>query len=291
MFDAVTALRADAVELAGMAQSTAEAARSAAGVGSDSAPRGPVATLAETVAPEVAPMVEPVTATVDRAIAPVAPVVGPTIVAVDRVVAPVMTPVHAATAPVLGTVVGPLAPVVAPVAATVDAVVMPVAIPLDTVVDPVADGALAMLATPNDALTSASPATTPPGLAPIAQVGSTDPASESSGLRSFSPAADRHWAGAVAPDASWTVGRAAPLADVPAPAQPDGSGTPAAPWSGSAGNSSRAGNSDSPDRANRAVAGSAAVTPSVTPAASAPLGARVVGASVNSGSRPSVTPD
>jgi hypothetical protein len=273
---------------AGTADHSADAAMALA----EDTTSGAATAAVEALAPEVRPLVEPVLTAVDHVADPVEPVVEPAVAAAMQLLAPVTAPVHQVTGPVVDTVVGPLAPMVAPLDDAVDAVVDPLTAPLDDVVEPVAESAVDALTRPLVGANAPTMRALPGAPAqPLQALGEGVPSRSRWGLGSL-PARGGTRALSTAP--MWTAGSAEPAApaSAPRPDAGDDARSPVAPWSGSAGSSSRTGNNnDSPDRISRALASTAAITPGVTPAASAPLGARVVGASVNSGSRPAVTPD
>lgn len=243
----------------------------------------------------------------------VAPVVAGARSAVEQVAKPLLDPVKGAVAPVADPVVGAVRPVYDPVAANV---LTPLYTPAAVVapdelaaflVDPVAAleghawapgafaGAGSAAAAPVPAVTDAAAlgadaGTAVPGLAagPAADAAGGD---DAEGL-------SRHLAvpaNLLAADGS-ARGDVPTAPAPPAPVDPASSrgslpAAPAGPVSGLAGGGSATGARDVPDRGHGAVADAVAGVRAMASDRRALAVPRVVGASVNAGSRPAVTPD
>ena len=276
---------------------------------------GAVAAPAATVAAPAAPLVpaagvpQSLLASVGKVVdGVVTPVVTPV---VDGVVAPGLQPV---LAPVYGLVAPVVEPIVRPLGATVHGMVGPMLAP---VVDPVvaavarvhgpavdglvgalapsvldAEGTARALAAPSVPAGVEAPAVVAgaalvdPALAPAAP-----PVSGGAARRVASTRAAGTSGATSSADAVAATGQAAAPAAPATPALPVPRHSSRLPWSTGPAAPASAGGRDLPDRAHNAVAHATVHAHTATPARHAPVTPRVVGASVNSGSRPSVTPD
>jgi len=270
----VAAAVAPQSEAAPVTAAAAPAAAPAPGLATSVLPTAPTpptvaAPASEPVTQALTQTVKSVEATVDGV---VSPVVGPV---VQQVVAPILDPVvHAVAVPVVRTVVDDVvSPVVTPVLASADI------LPTTQIAEPSAP---------------AAPTVAPPAL-PTALVAGLDAAAgpgPTGARRSLgehdATATDAAFASTDTFSGSAALGDAAPSQqDLPGPRR--ATGTP-----GATGPSvpASAGGRDLPDRTQNVVAHSAAAhAHSAVMALRAPGAPRVAGASVNSGSRPSVTPD